>query len=194
LVNTATVSPPAGVVDINPLNNSATATTQISAPPGVSIQCSGVSGAFEGDFVTFTYVLSNGGPNAQADNSGAEFTDTLPAGLSLITATASSGTVTTAANTVTWNGSIPVCGTVTINVQAKVDPLTAGMTLCNQGNVAFDANGDGVNESNASALCCLTIIPPCTNCTVPTLGPAGLAALMLLLACVGLLRLRRRPL
>lgn len=197
LVNTATVSLPTGVVDIDPSNNSATATTKISAPPGVSIQCSGVSGAFEGDYVTFTYVLSNGGPNAQGDNPGAEFTDTLPTGLSLITATASSGTVTTAANTVSWNGSIPVCGTVTISVQAKVDPATAGMTLCNQGNVAFDANGDGVNESNASALCCVTIIPVCTLpfcMDIPTLEPAGLAALIILLACVGLLRLRRRSL
>ncbi len=193
LVNMATVSPPPGVVDIDPSNNTARATTEISSPPGVSIQCSGVSGAFEGDFVTFTYVLSNGGANAQGDNPGAEFTDTLPAGLSLITATASSGTVTTGVNTVSWNGSIPVCGTVTISVQAKVDPATSGMTLCNQGTVVFDANGDGVNESNASAVCCLKVIPDCTTTfCIPTLEPVGLAALVILLACVGLLRLRRR--
>ena len=195
LSNTATVAPPPGIVDPDLSNNTATDTAAVPAPPGLSILCSGVSGAFVGDFVTFSYVLSNGGPNAQGDNPGAEFTDTLPVGLSLITATASSGTVTTAANTVTWNGSIPVCGTVTINVQAKVDPGTIGMILCNQGNVAFDANGDGVNESNKSALCCLTVNPDCiTTPCIPTLGPEGLAALVLLLACVALLRLRRRSL
>jgi len=184
LVNTATVSAPP---------SSATATTEIFSPPGVSIQCHSPNGAFEGDFVTFTYVLSNGGPNAQADNPGAEFTDTLPAGLTLVTATASSGTVTTALSTVSWNGSIPVCGTVTISVQAKVDPLTVGMTLCSQGNVTFDADGDGINESNASDTCCVKINPDCTTTTcIPTLGPAGLAALVILLACVALLRLRRR--
>jgi hypothetical protein len=100
--------------------------------------------------------------------------------------------VTTALNTVTWNGSIPVCGTVTISVQAKVDPATVGMTLCSTGNVAFDANGDGSNESSASDTCCVTISPgPPTMPVVPTLSGAGLAALILLLAGVALLRLRR---
>jgi uncharacterized repeat protein (TIGR01451 family) len=191
ITNTATVSPLPGAVDCDLSNNTAIDTATVS--PGVSIHCSGVSDAFEGDFVTFTYVLSNGGPNAQADNPGAEFTDTLPAGLTLVTATASSGTATTAANTVSWNGSIPVCGTVTINVQAKVNAGTVGMTLCNQGNVAFDANGDGVNESNASALCCVTIIPLVLPVPpIPALSGTGLAAFMILLVCVALLRLRRR--
>jgi uncharacterized repeat protein (TIGR01451 family) len=192
LSNTATVSPPAGIVDPDLSNNTATDTTTIPATPGVSIRCSGVSGGFEGDFVTFTYVLSNGGPRVQGDNPGAEFTDTLPAGLAPITATASSGTATIVGNTISWNGSIPVCGTVTISVQARIDPGFAGSTLCSRGTVAFDANGDGVNESNASALCCLTVnsSPP----TVPALRPEGLAALVLLLACVALLRLRRRSL
>src|SRR4051812_7359908 len=70
LTNTATVSPPPGIVDPDLSNNTATDTATIPTTPGVSIQCSGVSGAFEGDFVTFTYVLSNGGPNAQGDNPG----------------------------------------------------------------------------------------------------------------------------
>ncbi|HSS49057.1 MAG TPA: hypothetical protein VLX28_08925 [Thermoanaerobaculia bacterium] len=191
LSNTATVSPAPGIVDPDLSNNTATDTTAVQSPPGVSIHCSGVSDAFEGDFVTFTYVLTNGGPNAQADNPGAEFTDTLPAGLTLVTATASSGTVTTAANTVSWNGSIPVCGTVTINVQATVNAGTAGTTLCSQGTVFFDADGDGIDESNASDTCCVSIH---ATPKIPTLGPAGLAALVILLACVALLRLRRRSL
>ncbi|MFY9823217.1 MAG: hypothetical protein WAM82_17675 [Thermoanaerobaculia bacterium] len=193
LSNTATVSPPPGIVDPVPYNNTATDTTTVQSTSGVSIHCQGVSGAFEGDFVTFTYVLTNGGPNAQADNPGAEFTDTLPAGLSLVTATASSGTVTTAANTVSWNGSIPVCGTVTISVQAKVDPGTVGMTLCSPGTVFFDSDGDGINESSAGDSCCLMVMPPPPP-GVPALSGAGIAALALLLACVALLRLRRRTL
>jgi uncharacterized repeat protein (TIGR01451 family) len=193
LSNTATVSPaPSCIVDPDLSNNTATDTATIPTTSGVSIHCSGPSDAFEGDFVTFTYVLSNGGPNAQAANPGAEFTDTLPAGLTLVTATASSGAVMIAANTVTWNGSIPVCGTVTIYVQATVNAGTAGMTLCNQGNIFFDANGDGINESNASATCCVSIHATPPPPKIPTLGPAGLVALLILLACVALLRLRRR--
>jgi hypothetical protein len=68
------------------------------------------------------------------------------------------------------------------------------MTLCNQGNVFFDADGDGIDESNASASCCLKVSTTPPPPPIPTLQPAGLAALMILLACVALLRLRRRPL
>ena len=190
LSNTATISPPSSVVDPDLSNNTATDTAAASPPPGVSVLCAGGNSvAFEGDAVTFTFVLLNGGPNAQADNPGAEFTNTLPAGFTLISAAASSGTVTTALNTVSWNGSIPVCGTVTINVQASVNLGTAGMTLCNQGIASFDADGSGTNESNASDSCCLRILmlPP-----VPALSTTGLAALALLLGGLALLRLRRR--
>jgi uncharacterized repeat protein (TIGR01451 family) len=190
LSNTATISPPSSVVDPDLSNNTATDTAAASPPPGVSVLCAGGNSmAFEGDAVTFTFVLLNGGPNAQADNPGAEFTNTLPAGLTLISAAASSGTVTTALNTVSWNGSIPVCGTVTINVQASVNLGTAGMTLCNQGIASFDADGNGTNESNASDSCCLRILTPPP---VPTLSTTGLAALALLLGGLALLRLRRR--
>jgi uncharacterized repeat protein (TIGR01451 family) len=193
LSNTATISPPSGVVDPDLSNNTATDTAAASPPLGLSVLCAGGNSvAFEGDTVTFTFVLLNGGPNAQADNPGDEFTDTLPAGLTLVSATASNGTVTTAFNTVSWNGSIPVCGTVTISVQASVNLGTAGMTLCNPGIASFDADGNGTNESNASDSCCLRIstTPP----PVPTLSMTGLAALTLLLAGLSLLRLRRRSL
>ena len=62
--------------------------------------------------VTYTVVLSNTGNGAQADNPGNEFTDVLPAGLTLISATATSGTAlaTVASNTATWNGSIAAGG------------------------------------------------------------------------------------
>jgi len=38
--------------------------------------------------VTYTVVLTNSGPGAQGDNPGNEFTDVLPAGLTLVSATA----------------------------------------------------------------------------------------------------------
>ena len=41
--------------------------------------------------VTYTVVLKNTGTATQADNPGHEFTDVLPAGLSLVSASASSG-------------------------------------------------------------------------------------------------------
>src|SRR6185295_13306140 len=51
------------------------------------------SGTFHvGSTVTYTVTLNNTGGLAQADNAGNEFTDVLPASLTLVSATASSGT------------------------------------------------------------------------------------------------------
>ncbi|HWM89539.1 MAG TPA: hypothetical protein VN493_02100 [Thermoanaerobaculia bacterium] len=189
LFNQATVTDPEGGVDPDLANNADDDTTAVFPGLGVSIFCSGSTVAFEGGAVSFTFVLINGGPANQADNPGDELVDTLPAGLTLVGAAASSGTVTTLGNTVFWNGSIAVCDTVTITVEATVDAGTAGMTLCNPGTVFFDADGDGTNESSTSSdSCCVRILPAAL---VPAAGTLGLAALALLLATLSLWRLRR---
>lgn len=104
-----------------------------------------------GSTVTYTVVLRNDGNSSQLDNPGNEFTDVLPAGLSLVSATASSGTVVANAgsNTVSWNGSLaPLGGTATITITATVNAGTQGSTISNQGSLAFDADGNGSNESS----------------------------------------------
>lgn len=189
LYNEATVFDPEGSVDPEPVNNTDFDLTSVFPGPGVSVICSGPKVRSEGEAVTFTFVLLNGGPAAQADNPGDEFTDTLPAGLTLVSAAASSGTVTTLGNTVSWNGSIAACETVTITVEATVDAGTEGMTLCNPGTAFFDADGDGINESIAlSGSCCVLIRPPVP---IPAAGTLGLATLTLLLAALSLRWLRR---
>ena len=66
-----------------------------------------VAGPFlEGGVVTYTITITNTGTGLQADNAGNEFTDTLPAQLTVGTPTASAGTISGAGvNPVTWNGS-----------------------------------------------------------------------------------------
>ena len=111
-----------------------------------------VSGTFGvGSTATYTVTLSNAAASAQLDNPGNEFTDVLPAGLTLVSASASSGTAvaTVGSNTVTWNGSVPGNGSVTITITATVNAGTEGTTISNQGSVAFDADGNGSNESTA---------------------------------------------
>ncbi len=52
-----------------------------------------VSGTFAvGNTVTYVITLTNSGPGPQADNPGNELTDVLPAGLALVSATATAGT------------------------------------------------------------------------------------------------------
>ena len=68
-----------------------------------------------------------------------------------MSASATSGTAvaTVGTNTVSWNGSIAGNGTVTITIVATVLPTAAGTNVNNQGSVAFDADGNGSNESTA---------------------------------------------
>ncbi len=102
-----------------------------------------------GGNVTYTIVISNSGSIASNDNAGNEFTDVLPAQLALVSATANSGTAVanTGTNTVTWNGSVPASGSVTITITATILPSAAGQSVSNQGNVSYDADNNGTNET-----------------------------------------------
>ena len=112
-----------------------------------------VTGTFNpGGAITYTVVLTNAGPSTQADNPGDEFTDVLPASLTLVSATASSGTAvaTVGTNTVTWNGSLANGASVTITINATIAASTAlGTMVSNQGTASFDADGNGTNEATA---------------------------------------------
>jgi uncharacterized repeat protein (TIGR01451 family) len=196
LHNKATITPPAGFCD-DPSDNQHIEDTQVVAN-GVLAFCEGISGPLlQFTAITKTFLLLNCGPANQADNPGDELTDTLPPSLTLTGASATSGVASTSGNTATWNGAIPVGGTVTINITATI-VAPAGTKICNQATIAFDADGDGINESTRFSddpdepgpadPCCFTVIPP----NIPAISPIGLAALALLLASLALLRLRRR--
>jgi large repetitive protein len=199
LVNTATVT---GVDnDPNTTNNTATDTDAVGASLAATKTASGAP-YVAGGTVTYTIVLTNGGGD-QADNPGPELVDVLPSGLALVSASASSGTLVSdvPTNSVTWNGSIPAGGTVTITIQATILPGAVGKTLANQASIAFDANGDGTNETagltddpTVAGGPGATLIQVAGQSVVeiPTLAPPGLAMLLLALATAGLLRLRRR--
>lgn len=152
LSNTATVTAPGGVTDPGAGNNSATDQTDVVGGASVAGTKTASGDFSEGGTIFYTIVLTNSGILAQPDNPGAEFTDVLPAELTLVDATATSGTAVAnvGTNTVTWNGTIAANGgTVTITIEAVIDAGTAGSTISNQGSIAFDGDGNGSNESNA---------------------------------------------
>lgn len=189
LSNTASVALPPELTDETPGNNSSTAETVISFS-GVKVFCTDISGVnLEGETITYTFVLLNGGPAVQMDNPGAEFTDLLPAGLTVVGTSTTSGVVSAPpGNPVTWNGSIPVGGMVTITISATIGAGTAGTAICNQASIAFDADGDGTNESSGSSdACCFPVL---LASAIPALSASGLVALALLLAVLALARLR----
>jgi uncharacterized repeat protein (TIGR01451 family) len=137
--------------DANSANNSATAQVVVAGPTNVMASKS-VNGAIhgEGSQVTYTIVLTNTGSIAQGNNPGNELTDILPSSLTLIGATASSGTAVASigTNTVTWNGSIAASGTVTITIQAFVKYGTIGSTISNQATVSYDSDANGTNDAS----------------------------------------------
>jgi uncharacterized repeat protein (TIGR01451 family) len=105
--------------------------------------------ASAGSTVAYVIQLHNDGTTDQADNSGDELVDVLPAELRVTGATASSGTatVTASANRVSWNGTIAAGGSVSITITARINPGTGGRSFSNQASVSYDADGDGVNET-----------------------------------------------
>jgi uncharacterized repeat protein (TIGR01451 family) len=136
--------------DPNTANNQASATTTVLSPANVSGTKTKSGGNTIGSTVTYTVTLSNSSASDQQNNSGNEFADVLPADLTLLSASASSGTAvaTVATNTVTWNGSIPGSGSVTITITATINPGTFTHTITNQGTINYDADGNGTNEAN----------------------------------------------
>jgi len=98
--------------------------------------------------VTYTITVFNNGTSAQPNNAGPEIVDILPSELTEISASASSGTATVSGSTVSWNGSIPAHGSVTVTIDAKVKPTVAlDTTVTNQATIYYDITADGTNES-----------------------------------------------
>ncbi|HSK79401.1 MAG TPA: IPTL-CTERM sorting domain-containing protein [Thermoanaerobaculia bacterium] len=202
--NVATVT--SATPDPNTGNESATAVTDVTNTTAqVSITgTKTASGSFSpGGSVLYTVVLTNTGPGTQQDNPGAEFTDVLPAGLTLVGASATSGTATAtvATNTVTWNGSLAPSASVTITISALIN-AAPGTTVTNQGTTAFDMDGNGTNEASgvtddpsglgASNPTVFVVTAGATLAEIPTLDEVGMALLAALLALGGAALLRRR--
>jgi uncharacterized repeat protein (TIGR01451 family) len=130
-----------------------------------------VAGTFHvGGTVTYTVVISNSGNTASPDNAGNEFTDTLPASLTLTGASATAGTAASSGNTATWNGSVPAGGSVTVTITATINTGAQGTTISNQGSVSFDADLNGSNETTV-----LTDNPAVGGASDPTSFTVGIA-------------------
>jgi uncharacterized repeat protein (TIGR01451 family) len=137
--------------------------------------------------IQYQVVLTNTSDYDQLDNPGDEFTDPLPTGLTLTGASATSGTTTTSANTVHWNGSITAHASVTITIDAKISDGTYGTNIVNQATVNYDVNGDGSNSGSTLAAAGFTV-----NMPIPALTKLGLVLLTALIGVLAALVLFRR--
>jgi uncharacterized repeat protein (TIGR01451 family) len=103
-----------------------------------------VSGHFvPGGEVVYRVALSNS-DGVDWEVPGPEFTDALPDGLTLKYAGSSTGKITVdiGEDTVSWDGLIPQGEVVEIVIFARIQG-EVGDTIVNQGEVAFDSDGNG---------------------------------------------------
>ena len=98
-----------------------------------------------GEQLTYTLSVSNNGPSPAT---GVTVVDTLPAGVSYQSSSASQGTVSQSGNTVTANvGSLASGGSATVTIVVTVNPDTRG-TLTNEATVS--GNETDTNPGNNS--------------------------------------------
>ena len=164
LTNTATVTAPAGVTDTNTANNSATDIDNLVPTADLSITKTDNKGGSSitnstgsvvpGSSLTYTVVVHNAGPVAVT---GAAVSDTLPAGISsdTWTATATGGATgfTTSPSTGAINDtnvSLPVNSTITYVIVANVAASASG-TLMNTATVTSPTSPIDPNLTNNSA-------------------------------------------
>ncbi len=204
LLNSATVS--SSTPDPTPEDGNATSFTTVGAQPQPAALAATktVSGQTQpGGSIVYTVVLTNNGPGGQPDNPGAELTDVLPPELVLTGASATSGTATAtlATNTVTWSGALAAGASVTITIQATIDPDAApGSVITNQAVLSFDTNDDGLNDTNGvsddpaiqGSGDPTALVVTAAAVDVPTLDVLGFALLAALLAAIGARRLTER--
>lgn len=181
---------------------SATEPTAVVSPATLTVTKS-VMGTFTpGSFATYTIVITNQGPATQADNPGPELSDPLSLDFAPVSVTATSGTAT-ATNFLTWEGSIPAGGTVTITLLVRLsNALAPGATVSNQATALYDADGNGTNEALASSDDPATpaagdptdflVVGTPSAVEIPTLGGIGLAVLAVLMGLMAVGVLARR--
>ena len=81
LVNTATVAAPAGAVDADPANNTATSSVPLAPSAALQITKAGPANAVAGTNIVYTITVTNAGPS---DATGVTLADPTPPGLTFV--------------------------------------------------------------------------------------------------------------
>jgi uncharacterized repeat protein (TIGR01451 family) len=184
LTNTAMVAAPAGTIDTDPANNSATDVDSLT-PQGdlVITKTDGATSVVPGTSPTYTIVVSNTGPSAVT---GASVSDPLPAGVTGATWTAtgftgggsvSGGAPTSGTGALATTVDLPVGATVTFTFTPTIDPGVTG-SLANTATVTPPAGVTDPFAANNSVTDTDTLTPEADLSItktdgVPTVAPGG---------------------
>ncbi|NNJ12202.1 DUF11 domain-containing protein [Chloroflexales bacterium ZM16-3] len=148
----------------SPGDNTSTSTTTIIVP-NVWVTKSGTATVLPSG--TLNYTLSYGS-NGSAAAGGVQVIDTLPAGVSYVSASPAPASVS--GNTITWNlGTLAsgASGSISVTAQASAS-AASGATLTNTASISTATSGDTPGDNTGSAT--TTVIAP--NVRVTKTGPA----------------------
>jgi len=140
--------------------------------------------AATGSTVSYSLTVTNSGPEAAGN---VVVNDTLPAGLSFVSATPSQGSCNAASPLVCNLGTLLVSGSATITIQARLTGTTG--TIINSATVQA-AVDDPVPGNNASTASAITITGPASGAQIPMLSNWVLIALAALLCVAALIRIK----
>jgi len=177
--NTTTVS--STTIDLNPGNNSSTATTNVGASADLSITKTAAGTVLPGGNITYTITVNNAGPSTAT---GTTVSDVLPGGVTFVSATPSQGTCSGTTTVSCPLGTVNPAGSATITLVVRNNAST-GTSVSNTASVT-SAAGDTAASNNTSTAS-VTVSAP----TVPTLSTVGMGLLLLLLTGLGVVLQRR---
>jgi uncharacterized repeat protein (TIGR01451 family) len=152
LINTATVTPPAGLTDPNPGNNSAADTDNLTPAADLFITNSdGVLSVVPGGITTYNIVVSNAGPSTAVNSTVTDLFSSAIAAVNwtaVVTPGSSVGSTSGTGNIVTPVTLLPG-GTAIFTAVAQIDPSATG-TLTNTATVTPPVGLD-TNPGNNTA-------------------------------------------
>ncbi len=169
LTNSASVA--STTADPNLLNNSSSVTTGVTASADLSIAKSGPASVVAGSNVTYQLTVANNGPS---DAANLTVTDTLPPGVTFVSASGTGWTCTNSGNTsvsctrpaLTTGTSAPV---ITVVVTAPAQPTS----LTNNASVATTTFDPVAGNNSAAAI---TTVTASADLAIAKSGPATVVA------------------
>ena len=145
-VNTATVA--SDNPDPDPSDNPASASVEVGPTADLSIVKTASESVAAGGTLAYTLSVSNSGPSSAAS---VTVSDPLPAGMTHVSSSASQGTCSLAASTVTCAlGSLANGATATVTITAQATFALAGTSVPNSATVSSPTNDDDPADNSST--------------------------------------------
>jgi uncharacterized repeat protein (TIGR01451 family) len=162
IANTATVAPPSWFTDATPANNTATDTDTVVAAADLQLTKAAATTFAVGYNASYTLTARNNGPQSAAGT--ITVSDTLPAGLTYVSATGTGWTCNNSGGTVTCTRSGPVTSgttlpaiTLTVTVAATATPSVTNSASVSS-STTFDPNSSNNTSSTTTSVLYLSLV------------------------------------